>query len=193
MCHDYALCYSECWPCDSEVTANLCFLHRQSNLMASQDLHLPSSRKSHKNTNEMIRLYLTHALITHLCCVFTGEGTHSPQSGYVQPSPTTARHRSSDLSTFPHILDSHNPSSTFPGRAALACVYCPAASPGLDGTGQNLASTEKKKMPFESGIPLLLQTLIRKYFGTVLFTEQMLIYLRYIYFPCLFLSLCLWW
>lgn len=49
-----------------------------------------------------------HALITHLCCVFTGEGTHLPQSSYAQLSPTTAPHRSSDLPTFLHILHSQD-------------------------------------------------------------------------------------
>lgn len=46
-------------------------------------------------------------------------------------------------------------------------------------------------MPFEVGIHFrVANSLTWKYFGTILFTEQMLIYLRYIYFLCLFLSVC---
>lgn len=78
--------------------------------MASQDLL--TSRKSRQNMNERIcSLSLTLDMHSSLisAAFFTGEGTHSLQSGYVQPSPTTAPHRSSDLSTFPHILDSQEP------------------------------------------------------------------------------------
>lgn len=152
------------------ITLNVGFLRRQSSPTASRDLHLLTSRKSHTNMNESIGLSLTHTYTHHsslACIFFTGEGTHSPQSGYVQPSPTTAPHRLSDLSTFPHILGSHKPFSTllwsFPGWAA--------ASSGLNGTRPNLDQCweRKKKNPFECGLPLLLQTLIWKYFGTVLF------------------------
>lgn len=95
------------------VTLNVCFLHRQSSLMAPQGLRLLSSRKSHGNMNKSICLSFAHTCIHYLslpCFVFTGEGTHSPQSGYVQPSPTTDLPRLSDPSTFPHIPPI-NPSS----------------------------------------------------------------------------------
>lgn len=107
--------------------------------MASQDLHLLSSRESHRNMNVRICLSFIQTCTHHssLLHFFTEEGTHLPQSDYVQPSLTTALHRSFDLSTFPRILSSHEPLWTFlchpiPGYAA--------APPGLEPDG-----TEEKK------------------------------------------------
>lgn len=99
-------------------------------------------RVSHIWTWTSRSAFLSPTHHSYLACIFfTGEGTHSPQSGYVQPSPTTAPHRLSDLSTFSNILGSHKPFSTllwsFPGWAA--------ASSGLNGTRPNLASAEKEK------------------------------------------------
>lgn len=68
----------------------------------------------------------------------TGEGTRSPQSGYVQLSPTTAPHRSSDLSTFPPIFSTptspQQPSSVLMPRTCSSALPFTdtAASPGLE-------------------------------------------------------------
>lgn len=74
---------------------------------------------------------------------------------------------------------------TLLGRSALHRLVCPAGSPGLDG--------EKKNAIWMWDSPFTAANRHLEYFGTVLLTEQMFIYLRYLYFPSLFLSLCLWW
>lgn len=96
------------------ITVNLCFLSTDNAAQWHLETYACFPRVSHitRMRRSVFLSLLTSS--THLCCVYsTGEGTHSPQSGYVQPSPMTAPHRSSDLSTFPHILDTHKPLSTF--------------------------------------------------------------------------------
>lgn len=101
MCHGCILCVTVSV---GLVIVSLCFLHRQCSRTAPRNLSLLTSRKSHQHMNEMICLFSHSDVHSSLvsCCLFIGEGTHSPQSGYVQQSPTTAPHRPSDRSTFTH-------------------------------------------------------------------------------------------
>lgn len=139
------------------ITLNVGFLRRQSSPTASRDLHLLTSRKSHTNMNESIGLSLTHtysSLIPGLYFLHRGGNPFAT----VRLRPTVTNDRSAPIIWSVHIF-----LWSFPGWAA--------ASSGLNGTRPNLDQCweRKKKTPFECGLPLLLQTLIWKYFGTVLF------------------------
>lgn len=163
----------------------MCFPLRLPSRMASQDLRLHTSRKSH-SINSNAFLSVRHALIVYVCCLFTGEGTHSPQSDYVPQSPTTAPLRSSDRSTFPTLARLPvSPTQDAQPRPAFPAL--PSQPSSFSGSGWNQTKLGKgrgKKCHSNLGSPYCCK-LIWQYFGTVLFTEQMLTYLRSIFFNVL--------
>lgn len=117
---------------------------------------LPGVSHTHKLTSWSACSF-THTDTLLCLVVFTGVGTHLPQSDYVLPSPTTALHPSSDR---------WQPSST------LMCHLSQDIQQLVLGWTER---DEKWPVPFECGIRQ--QTLMWKYFGTFIL-QMMLIYLR---------------
>lgn len=171
------------------VTVNLCLLHRQPSLMASQDLHLLTWRKSLTNMNTMMcfptRSHV-HSSLLRFFFPSTEEGTHSPQSGYVQLSPMTAPRLLSDLSTSPPVLDSHKPPHHHqPSRFISEVVQLCLAFTVRVKWHKILAGTEEDDAIWIWG-PL---TAANSH--TEVFWDQGIF--KVMYFLCLFLSFCVWW
>lgn len=79
----------------------------------------------------------------------------------------------------------------YPGHAARPLPLFFRSFFGSGWNQTNLSQHWEWKNAIWSWDPPQSRKLMWKYFGTILFTEQMLIYLRYIF--SMYISVCLWW
>lgn len=168
----YACVMSVCYSV-SLVKLILCFLHRRCSQTAPQDLSLLTSRKSHDHMIDVIWPACHSDERSPLAFASFSQGRepirHSPATSDSHQRPLRAG--GLIAAQFSHNFQCHLP--------LLCCGVC------WSGTRQNLASArdDKEKMPFESGIPLLLQTLTLKCFGIFIFQYRCSqIYYIYIFY-----------